>query len=423
MAEPQRQRTSRSVSAVRSRRRGLRLGGRRTLLVVSASLLIALIAVGTFFITKSKTESSVDEGTLSESALALRTEVLDLNATQGTVAALTRLRERTTEDPTLQAGARATARMIGAAAFTKNRQLADVVKNCDDSFFSACIQGGVREAVRAGVKSKDLAQACASLPNDPSVSSTLPFSCPHGVGYGLFAAYTPDFNRALGLCSDFPPEGRGYCEAGVFAANVSTLVEHGINDQDALAHEHPDGVPPGVLLKTNDLQFPCNSVIVRYQIACYDVQPWAASTLKQDPSEMYNVCAGAPAPAAPRCFFALGRLLVNPGVTADPATAAAGCVKADSKFRFQCFNGLLSQYAPRTDEMVAVCKATSGEDALACDTSFGYQLTALFPKDTARWKEECAKLVAASRDQCVRTALAQIGPPVFLTPAPPTPTR
>jgi hypothetical protein len=214
---------------------------------------------------------------------------------------------------------------LGISAYRSPQTVAATFADCPTSQMSGCghgvIQGYFLDAARHGrsIGTAEIDGLCA-----PHQSVYFVFSqCVHGMGHGLMAFHGNHLPSALASCEQASDESvRENCYGGAFMENVvnATHPHHSagghVQTQEDAHADHGAHAGDGHVMRHGEWKaldpadplYPCNAVDVRYQDACYSLQPAAIMFHNGgDVAATARACDAAPPGVRDTCFISLGR--------------------------------------------------------------------------------------------------------------------
>lgn len=321
--------------------------------------------------------------------------VLDELDAAGVPAALTMLEAVGHEDSDVEREGHVYAHAIGIRAYSPDRELADVFRQCSVLFQSGCYHGVIQaEFMAKGVADRPtVSELCE--PYDSDEDRWLFFQCLHGLGHALTMYYDHNLPRALEDCDYLTSSwNRESCYGGAFMENVITVtnphhpaseLEPGAATEEG-GHEHMQMTSPESLaawepLKDDDLHYPCSVLEERYLSACYMMQTSAMLWLNGgDVAGASEACAQAPDPWRPTCFQSLGRD-VSARTAQRPQPSLTECRKTPEEYRAWCYVGLVKNFVDltaTTDAAFSFCGLVEDFARGRCYEAVGEQIWTLY---------------------------------------------
>lgn len=255
-------------------------------------------------------------------------ELLEIEASQGSGAALAELDRRSTSDSQVAGVCHAIAHDLGHAAFTAAKGDASKALSDRDDVCGGGFTHGIIELALGSSKhpARDLLTVCA--PNQDG-------SCFHGVGHGLMFATGMDVVKALALCDRAPASIlSSRCGEGVFMQLFSADVAGG--------HMAAAGYVPPTMASAREM---CTVTRLPYAANCWFYSPtlWLQAN-PDDFSGAVDWCRGASS--------TLGRQLCARGVGSrtikyhpdDPTVGARVCSMAGA-LTDSCLSGMGSYWS------------------------------------------------------------------------------
>jgi cytochrome c553 len=313
----------------------------------------------------------------------------------GPKAALDKLAELSSTNPTIQGGCHPIAHKIGAGGLLHfegevGKAFVDGNGTCGSGYYHGLLQWKL-----AGVESEEVASVARTACEDPEIKANAfnYYQCDHGLGHGLMLYTSLDLPKALDYCHQLNTEfDKVACSGGVFMENQSS--SFGLRTK---------------WLRTKNLLFPCNSKYVqrRDKLYCYllvtshilpgvggdwvKTADWCrrsepgwvdicfqsygrdvAGAAVRNPQQMKSLCAQAGS-GEKECMFGAIRDVMNNNPQ-DP-NGKAFCEIVKPNLRGYCFFGmgtiLGTQHADTEGKRTACEQFAKGEDLAQCLTGAG----------------------------------------------------
>ncbi len=199
------------------------------------------------------------------------------------------------------------------------------LKECSLVCHSGCYHG-ITEAYFKKIGSDNLKENLNNICTDTINKPFHYLNCVHGIGHGLLSWTNYEVPEALEMC-DLLSENKGACFTGIFMENVITkAVGEG-------ADEHV------TKYKSDDPQFPCTIVNVKYKNSCYFYQ---TSRMIQifgaDFKKVAEECLKVSEKYRDQCFKSMGRD-ISGLYRLTPERSVQECNNSPKKYRHLCLNG------------------------------------------------------------------------------------
>ncbi|MDH3206127.1 MAG: hypothetical protein OEO79_05910 [Gemmatimonadota bacterium] len=323
---------------------------------------------------------------------------------------------------------------IGIRAYSPDRTLTDVFRQCTVLFQSGCYHGVIQaEFMANGVADRPtVSELCQ--PYDTAEDRWLFFQCLHGLGHALVMYYGHNLPRALEDCDYLTSSwNRESCYGGAFMENVisvtnphhpaSELEPSGTSEMGSGGpaeegdHEHatmtsPESLAPWEPLKADDLHYPCSVLPERYLSACYMMQTSAILWENgEDVAGASETCGQAPEAWRRTCFQSLGRDL-SARTAQRPEPSLAECQKTPEEYRAWCYVGLVKNFVDltaTTESAFSFCGLVEDFARSQCYEAVGEQIWTLYGTPTER-SAACAVIEPSElRRACLAGARVQAG--------------
>lgn len=273
---------------------------------------------------------------------------------------------------------------LSRSEFERLGSIAKVYAQCDSTCHGGCYHGTLEAYLKAkNLKDNDLkkefVKVCGRIEDHPS---PLVFNeCFHGLGHAAMFIKDMELKESLQLCDTISSqEYRERCFTGVFMENSSS----------STSFDHQSKY-----IRSDDPNYPCNSLEEKYQPLCWQYQSSYFSILSgQDWNKVANLCLQIPEKYQDRCFRTIGTNQV--GFTQNMQKMKADCnLMPTEHFQDICVTGVVSSLSYRfvgdVQKMVDFCSIVDPEHKESCYKQIGTGLSDWDAnKDLA--KDNCRKI-------------------------------
>lgn len=318
--------------------------------------------------------------------------------TNGTEAAVARLKQMAAADERILSEAHTLVHEMGRYSFTVYGGAGPAFAHCAADFQSGCYHG-VLEAYfdnNPNVSPKQIAGLCDQAAGG-TATNFVRFQCLHGLGHGVTLYHKHNLHKALQTCDLLATDwDRSSCYGGVFMENV------------VFAQNPPANAGPKekAFLDKNKPLYPCSDLDQKYLRECYLMQTSAILWFNDyDFEAAFDVCDGATGDFISVCYQSLGRDIAGHTLR-DKKKSIALCALGSGRFTSYCHVGVaknLIDVDAKIDQALAYCRLVPAAAKQACYFAIGEQIAALNTDLKAR-APECERAPDAFVRYCRRGA-------------------
>lgn len=259
---------------------------------------------------------------------------------RGSVAAFDQLENLTRIDSRINTESHPIAHDLGRYAFRVYPNITETLAGCSFKVFQGCLHGALQSYFDSiPTMTHEIVRNTCPVP----LNAFEEYACLHGLGHGLMLYTNYDLEFSLESCDALATSfAQGSCWGGVFMENLVGWIDSQ-SPTAAGGHDHGhEGPPPEYRVNATDPQYPCNSVAVKYQHSCWQLQTSFILRFNGGSFEKAAEVCAAVEMWSDTCFQSLGRD-AGPWAQRDPVRGSAYCAHGTERGREMCIRGFISE--------------------------------------------------------------------------------